>query len=119
MNAITGLLFAKLNSDPDVKKELIVTRADGKIYKFNNSSGSISTSSSQVINNANGTIAAVGKFTTDDNEDIAVISGSDLKIYKSTGNGSLDTNAVYTLSDVSGNKVLISQTSSKFIPIQL
>jgi len=115
-NAITGLIFAKLNSDPAVKKELIVTRGDGKVYKFNNSDGAISTSINQTIHTANGIVEAVGKFTTDDNEDVAVISGSDVKIYKSLGNGSLDTNATYTLSSVSANKVLISQVSSYIYP---
>jgi FG-GAP-like repeat/Secretion system C-terminal sorting domain len=115
-NAITGLLFAKLNSDTAVKKELIVTRGDGKVYRFLNTNGAISTSNIQTIHTANGTVASVGKFTTDDNEDIAVISGSDVKIYKSLGNGSLDTTAVYTLSSVSANKVLISQVSSYIYP---
>lgn len=116
LNAINGLLFAKLDSNPATRKELIVTRGDGKIYRFLNTNGIISTSNIQTIHTANGTVAAVGKFTTDDNEDIAVISGSDVKIYKSLGNGSLDTNAIYTLSSVSANKVLIAQVSSDIYP---
>ncbi|HMQ70649.1 MAG TPA: FG-GAP-like repeat-containing protein [Ignavibacteria bacterium] len=115
-NAITGLIFAKLSSDPGVNKELVVTRGDGKIYKFDNSGGAISTTESQTIYTSNGTVEAVGNFTNDNNEDIAIISGGDVKIYKSLGNGSLDTNAAYTLSGVSANKVLLSQISSYIYP---
>lgn len=114
-SGISGLLFAKLDNNA-TRKNLIVSRGDGRLQCFNNSGGIIVTSPAQTIYTTNGTVGSAGKFTTDDHEDIAVISGSNLKIYKSAGNGSLDTNAAYTLTSVSASKVLIAQVSSEVYP---
>lgn len=120
INGINGLLFAKLNSDPDKKNEVIVTREDNKLYVYRNdaNSGSIELNYNQRFY-CEGKIAATGKFTNDTLEDVAVISGSDVKIYKNLGNSNLDTVPVYTLHNVNADKVIIAQINSYIYPFSI
>lgn len=116
-NGINGLLFAKLNSNPETKKEIVVTREDNKIYIFQNNGSIVHDNPFKFI--VNGKVTAVGKFTNDTLEDVAVISGIDLKIYKNLGNSTLDTTPVYTLHNVNAERVIISQVSNYKYPYSI
>ncbi|MDZ4711806.1 MAG: hypothetical protein SGI89_05720 [bacterium] len=121
INGITGLVSVQLNNDPAKKKDVIVTRADGNLYVYEHDDQNqrIKLDYSQRIFNVNGSVAAVGKFTTDTLEDVAVISGSDLKIYKNLGNSKLDTTPVYTIHGIYAKKVLIAQVSNYIYPYSI
>lgn len=109
-NPITGLIFAKLSSNPATKKEVIVSRLNGELEIYSNSGGAISFSNKF---KANGKVAAVGNFTSGDNlEDVAVIMDDTVKIYKNLGNGYLDSIPVYRLADVHASAVVLAQISS-------
>ena len=115
INGITGLLFAKLNTDSAQNKEVVVTREDNKIYVFKNEGGLINHNNPQVFG-VNGKVAAIGKFTNDTLEDVAVISGNNLKIFKNLGNSTLESVPLYTLYNVNAEKVIIAQISSYIYP---
>jgi hypothetical protein len=118
-NGINGLLFAKLNSTASINKEVVATRAlDNKLYVFLNNEGVIAQSFTQSFI-VNGSVAAVGKFTNDTLEDVAVISGGDLNIYKNLGNSTLDTVPVFTLQNVNAEKVIITQVSNYIYPYSI
>ena len=118
-NGINGLLFAKLSSNPSTNKEVIATRTfDNKLYVFLNNNGVIVQNDPQSFI-VNGSLAAVGKFTNDTLEDVAVISGSDLCIYKNLGNSTLDSVPVYTLHNVNPEKVIIAQVSNYIYPYSI
>jgi len=108
-NPITGLIFAKLSSSPSVKKEVIVSRANGDLEIYSNSLGSILF---RIGFKANGKVAAVGNFTTGDNlEDVAVLMDDTVKIYKNLGNGYLDSIPIYRL-PMHASAVTLAQISS-------
>ena len=118
-NGINGLLFAKLNNNPEINKEVVVTKElDNKLYVFQNYNNIIALNPSQSFI-VNGKVTAVGKFTNDTLEDVAVISGNDLKIFKNLGTSSLDTVPIFTLHNVYAERVIINQVSNFIYPYSI
>jgi hypothetical protein len=113
-NPITGLIFAKLHSGTNDKKDVIISRENGDLEVYWNIDGSIAF---QKGFKANGKVAAVGNFTSGDNlQDVAVIMNDTVKIYKNLGNGYLDSIPVYRLANVHASAVSIAQISSYIEP---
>lgn len=113
-NRINGLIFAKLHSGANDKKDVIMTRENGDLEVYWNSEGAISF---QRRFKVNGKVAAVGNFTSGDNlEDVAVIMNDTVKIYKNLGNGYLDSIPVYRLANVHASMVSIAQINSYIEP---
>ncbi len=113
-NPITGLIFAKLHSGTNDKKDIIISRANGDLEVYWNTDGNIAFEKGF---KANGKVAAVGNFTSGDNlEDVAVIMNDTVKIYKNLGNGYLDSIPVYKLANVHASAVVLAQISSFIEP---
>lgn len=115
-NIIDGFIF-KLN-DSTGRKDAIVTRGNGDIEIYINSSGSIGSRLQYFT--VNGKILNIGQFSSDSYEDALILSnsGDTAKIYKGLSNGKLDTIPYrYPLNDP--YKLQLAQINSYISPYSI
>jgi len=84
-------------------------------------SGTINQTEIQKITNFGGSVQSTGKFTTDNIDDIVVLSNDSIKIYKGLGNGKIDTIPVYKRYGAAGEntRMILGQVSNYIEPYSI